>query len=443
MARFLFTVWPFPGHVHPAIAVALGLRERGHESAFYTGGSARTLVESEGFQCFPFVKVDEERINALLQIGMSRFNSAWDALLHVRKIKNGLQDWLLGTVPHQLEDLSVAQAKCRPDVLVCETAFWAPILVLQETGGVPVAVLSTLAACVLPGPDVPAWGRGRPRPRNWRMRLRTKMERKLVYWFSADFRGAVNALRRQHGLAPLSISVTELAGQMPLYLVPSTPEFDYQRRDLPPSVHYVGPCLWDKPRSEPPPSWLDQLPADRPVIHVTEGTIHVHEPFLLRAAARGLANRPMEVVMTTGRHRDPREPNLGTLAPNIRVEHFVPHSDLFHRTAAAVTTGGAGTLVSALQAGVPLVVVPTEWDKPENAQRVVEAGAGIRLEPRQCTPERLRAAVERVLSEPSFRSNARRLADAFARYGGPLRAAELLEGLAARRAASAPAARWN
>jgi MGT family glycosyltransferase len=442
MARFLFTIWPFPGHINPAIAVALGLRERGHESAFYTGDSARPLVESEGFQCFPFVNVDEERIHDLLHNGMSQISSTWDALKHAREIKAGLREWLLGTVPHQLEDLRAAQAECRPDVLVCETAFWAPILVLSETGGVPVAVLSTLAACLLPGPDVPAWGQGRPRPRNSYRRFLATLERKLVHLLSLDFRKAANALRRQHGLPPVSISVTELAGRMPLYLVPSTPEFDYQRRDLPPSVHYVGPCLWDKPRDEPPPSWLDQLPADRPVVHVTEGTIHVQEPFLLRAAATALAHRPMEVVMTTGRHRDPSELNLGSLAPNIRVERFVPHSELFRRTAVVVTMGGAGTLLAALRAGVPLVVVPTEWDKPENAQRVVEAGAGLRLEPRQCTPERLRGAVERVLRDPSFRSNARRLSDAFARYGGPLRAAELLEGLAARRAASGPA-HWN
>jgi MGT family glycosyltransferase len=432
MATFLITVWPFPGHINPAMAVAHGLRARGHEVAFYTGGAARPTVEGEGFRCFPFRKLDEERIDSLLQVGTSHFVSTWELLRHLRQIKANLQEWLLGTVPQQLEDLSEAQAECRPDVLVCETALWGPILVLQETGRVPVAVLSTLAACLLPGPDVPAWGRGRPRPRNWHQRLRTKLERGLVDFFSGDFRSAVNALRRQHGLPPLRISVTEHAGQMPLYLVPSTPEFDYDRRDLPSSVHYVGPCIWDKPSEEPAPAWLSQMPVDRPLVHVTEGTIHVQEPFLLRAASNGLANRPVQVVMTTGRHRDPRELDLGPLAANIRVERYVAHSDLFPRTAVVVTMGGAGTLLSALRAGVPLVVVPTEWDKPENAQRVVEAGAGLRLEPRHCTPERLRAAVERVLNEPSFSRNARRLAEAFSRYGGPVRAAELLEGLASK-----------
>jgi UDP:flavonoid glycosyltransferase YjiC (YdhE family) len=81
---------------------------------------------------------------------------------------------------------------------------------------------------------------------------------------------------------------------------------------------------------------------------------------------------------------------------------------------------------------VPLVVVPTFWDKSDNAQRVVEAGVGLRLAPRQCTPERVRAAVRRLLDEPHFRENARAMARRFAEASGPPRAAALLEELALR-----------
>jgi MGT family glycosyltransferase len=133
--------------------------------------------------------------------------------------------------------------------------------------------------------------------------------------------------------------------------------------------------------------------------------------------------------MTTGDDRDPVALDLGPIASNVRVARWVSHSDLLPYTDVVVTTGGAGTVLAALHAGVPLVIVPTEWDKPENAQRVVEAGAGLRLSPRRCTPERLRAVVERVLEEPAFCRNARRLGTVFARYGGAERAAELLEGL--------------
>jgi MGT family glycosyltransferase len=164
-------------------------------------------------------------------------------------------------------------------------------------------------------------------------------------------------------------------------------------------------------------------------VHVTEGTMHTQDPILLRAAARGLGGRPMHVIMTTGGRRDPASLDLGPRAANVHVEQFVPHRFLLPRTDVLVTTGGAGTVMSALEAGVPMVVVPTEWDKPENAQRVVEAGAGLRLSPGRLTPARLRGAVERVLGEPSFRENARRLAAIFAACRGPARAAELLEKL--------------
>ena len=58
MARFLVTCWPFVGHLYPQISVAFALRERGHDVAFYTHESARSIVEGEGFTLFPFVRVD-------------------------------------------------------------------------------------------------------------------------------------------------------------------------------------------------------------------------------------------------------------------------------------------------------------------------------------------------------------------------------------------------
>jgi len=182
----------------------------------------------------------------------------------------------------------------------------------------------------------------------------------------------------------------------------------------------------------PPPDWLAALPPDESIIYVTEATIGTGEPFLLKAAAHALRDLPFQVVMTTGKQRDPKDLDLGPLAPNIRVECYVPQSDLLPRMAMMVTPGGSGGVIAALKAGVPMVVVPTEWDRPENAQRVVECGAGLRVAANRCSPERLRAAVLRVVGEPSFRANARRMAGAFAQNDGPTRAAQLLEDLGLR-----------
>ncbi len=429
MARILFTVWPFAGHLHPTIVVGHALRARGHQVGFCTGESVRALVEGEGFHFFPFEKVDEKRISELASSEFPYTPSLWQRLKTAPKQGSKFREWLVDTIPQQVQDVDRVITEWRPDVLVSDLSFWSPILILRETRQIPVAVMSILAACVLPGRDVPYWGQGWPRPRNARMRFRSDVFATLGRLLSTGFRAYVNEVRKRYGLAPLACSVTEFAGQMPLYIVPSIREYDYNRRDLPPTVHYVGPCLWDNPGRLPPPEWLTQLPSDRPLVYVTEATIGTTEPFLLKAAALACRDLPVQVVMTTGKQRTPAELQLDDDAPNVRVESYVPQSDLLPRTSVMVTVGGSGGVLAALKAGVPLVVVPTEWDRPENAQRVLEAGAGLRIAPEQCTPERLRAAIQRILSEPSFRQNAQRLAEACSRYGGPAQAAELLEGL--------------
>jgi MGT family glycosyltransferase len=423
MARILLCAWPFPGHLYPQIAIAHGLRRRGHEVAFCTGKRAARVLADEGFVHFPFEQVPEERIFDLLMSGeQSRWS--WRTLT---SFQHTLREWLLETVPQQMADLERAIAAWSPQAIGTDPTFWAPLLIVHEKFRLPVAVCSFVPVCMLPGPDVPPFGWGLPRPRNFRTRALTKAANAVNRVMSGPFRKEVAAIRSRYGLAPIVGTVTEHAGTMPLYLVPSAPAFDYDRKDLPPSVHYVGPCLWNSPRHEDPPLWLDDLPTNRPWVHVSEGTFHLGKPFLLKAAAEALADLPVEVIMTTGSDRDPASLGLSGLARNIHVVRWVSHAELLPRTAVVVTTGGAGSVMATIDAGVPLISVPTMWDKPDIAQHVAECGAGLNLAPRRCTPRRLRAAVERLLHEPSFRTSAQRLKSIFAGYGGAGEAARLLE----------------
>jgi MGT family glycosyltransferase len=428
MATFLFTIWPFPGHVHPNVAIAHALSVRDHEVRFYTAGSIQTALEAEGFRCFPYRSVEEAEVWRTA-LALDALSLQW---WRARERKALLRAWLLQTIDAQLQDLTAILAMWQPDVIVCDPAMWAPLLVLQETTRIPLAIMSYAGACMLPGPDGPIPGLSLPQPQSKLARRSRGLIRSLVNLVAADIRHAANQVRARHGLPSIHTTVTAFAGEMPLYLVSSTPAFDRERRDLPGSVQYIGPCQWDKPNGAGSAPWLTDLVHDRPVVYVTEGTSHSKPPLLLRAALRGLSSLPLRVIGTTGKHRDPAELGLGAVPANARVEQWVPHSDLLPRTDVVVTTGGTGTVMGALSAGVPLVVVPTAWDQPENAWRVAESGAGIRLPARRCTPERVRDAVQRVLSDPSFRCNARRLAADFARYGGPTQAADLLEGLAVR-----------
>jgi UDP:flavonoid glycosyltransferase YjiC (YdhE family) len=81
----------------------------------------------------------------------------------------------------------------------------------------------------------------------------------------------------------------------------------------------------------------------------------------------------------------------------------LPHVD------AMVTQCGLGTVMKALAHGVPLVCIPLLGDQPDNAARVVARGAGLRV-PADAPPGRLREAIQRVVTDPSFRHAARQLA---------------------------------
>ncbi len=426
MARYLFTCWPFVGHVNSQVSIAKALQARGHDVAFYTGESARGILEQEGIQVLPFQHVDEERVwKCVKEVEIG----APDGRQSARLVARAFREWLVDTVPDQMNDLRSIIADWRPDALVTDLSMWSPILVLWETTGIPVALSSTLMGPLIPGPDVPPWGFGLASPRTPRKRFRAGVMTVIADLMARGFQKHVNRLRATYGLPALGCSVNVFTAKLPLYLVGSIPELDYNRRDLPPSVHYVGPCVWSKSTGELPPAWFDELSTERPWVHVTESTLRYGTPLVLRAAAQGLANLPMEAILTTGRHRDPNSLDLGPRAANVRVERWISHSDLLPRCSAVVTTGGAATVIASIQQGVPLVIVPTTWDKPDNAQRIVEAGAGIRLDPRRCRPAKLRAAVERVLNEPSFRFQAQRLARKLAEAPGPTRAAELLESM--------------
>jgi UDP:flavonoid glycosyltransferase YjiC (YdhE family) len=428
MARLLFTVWPYPTHLHPFIALALEARSQGHEVAFYTGGDALASLAREGFRCFPFREVDWSRVAQTV-----------DDLIAGRKRPSQMRRlwprFLVETVPEQVRDLEAVLAGWPADALVCDIALWAPILILRERMGIPVIAFSHVAHCILPGPDGPIQGIALPgRRRGW-MALYAWLVSRAAHLVTRRTRRRANELRHQFGLPPLGMGVNEFTGALPLYLVPGATEFDNCRRDLPPAVQYVGPCLWDKHRDQAPPGWLANAPRHQPVVVVDEGALFTHEPRVLQMAARGLAGLPLTVILLAGEGRAPASLDLGPLAPNVMLQPHAPLSDILPIADALVSNGNSESVLAALQAGLPAVVLPSIWDQAEMAWRVAETGAGLRISPWRATPERVRRAVIRVLDEPSFRDNAAKMGAGLARGGGPARAAALIGDLVGSAAA--------
>ncbi|MFD0518442.1 glycosyltransferase [Paractinoplanes durhamensis] len=159
---------------------------------------------------------------------------------------------------------------------------------------------------------------------------------------------------------------------------------------------------------------------------MTQGTLDMDPADLLRPTMDGLADRDVLVVCTTG-GADPA--TLGPLPSNARAATFLPHDLLLPLVDVMVTNGGWGGVLAALQAGVPLVVAGGSLDKPEVARRVAWSGAGLDLRTGSPKAARIAEAVDRVRSDPAFRTRAGELGAAMTAAGGAPVAVDLIEGL--------------
>jgi UDP:flavonoid glycosyltransferase YjiC (YdhE family) len=81
-------------------------------------------------------------------------------------------------------------------------------------------------------------------------------------------------------------------------------------------------------------------------------------------------------------------------------------------------------LFSCVRAYVPSLLLPQGADQFENADQLVALGAGLALLPAAVTEESVRDAVVELLANPSYRSNARRIAGEIAAMCHPDDAAE-------------------
>jgi hypothetical protein len=210
--------------------------------------------------------------------------------------------------------------------------------------------------------------------------------------------------------------------------------FEYPRSDQAPTVRFVGPILAPPSPSSASasasaselPSWWPELSEDRPVVHVTQGTLdNADLGRLLLLTLDALADDDVLVVATTG-GPDP-EPLRAGLPKNARLERFIPHDVLLPLVDVMVTNGGYGGVQQALAHGVPLVVAGDSEDKPEVAARVQWSGVGINLHTGRPSKAMVAHAVRRILSRPSYRTRARVLQEEIA-ASDPLR--DITAGLA-------------
>jgi UDP:flavonoid glycosyltransferase YjiC (YdhE family) len=166
------------------------------------------------------------------------------------------------------------------------------------------------------------------------------------------------------------------------------------------------------PLPEPAPP-----PAGRPLVYVTLGTVFGASLDIFRAVLTGLADEPVDVIVTVGSTQDPRA--LEPVPANARVERFIPQATLLPRCAAVVHHAGSGTMLGSLAHGLPQVVIPQGADNFVNASALEDSGIALALRPGEVTPDSARTAVRRILDDPSHGAAARAAAASIAAMSSP------------------------
>ncbi len=425
MTRFLIGTIAATGHVNPALTIVRRLIERGHEVWWYTGQGFKDKVEATGARHIPIQRgIDITLANAIPKNWLEQR----DALKGVGQFKFYLKHAFIDGAITQLQDLTDILNEFPAEILLCDV-FFLGMSWLHEKTGLPWAAFG-MSALPFMSHDTAPFGLGMPPNYSFFGQLRNRL---LNYFSNAvlmrDVRVHLDRVRSRVELAPKGQDFFTAALSPFLYLQGTTPSFEYPRSDLPLQVHFIGTFLPPAPTDFVPPDWWQDLHGERPVVHITQGTVATLASDLIEPTIQALANEDVLVVATTG-GQPINNLNLKAMPANVRIEPFIPHAHLLPYVDVMVTNGGFNGVQIALANGVPMVTAGQTEEKPEICARVQWTGTGIDLKTSTPTPAQIRDAVKTILSTPTYKKNSQQFQTEIRKYDSPTIATALLETLA-------------
>lgn len=432
--RILFVTEPGMGHVHPLLPVMHTLQARGHAVALATSRLYQERIEREGLPFYPLgPHYSEERLEEF-------FPPIRYLRIHYLRVSYDFVRIFMASIPARIPELQQITQVFQPSVVVAGPLTFAAQLFCEQQA-LPWAVLSPMTHFMSPSLHAPPAGfpRVETMPVTLRLPYRFGLKGALraATMLMAPWRFALNRYRRQLGLPshadPLSPQVVA-----PYLLIHTcSREYDYNRSDLPSQVHYIGPSVWDRPIDWQTPGWLAEVPPNKPLVYVSLGTVFNTRLSVFRKIIRALGQLDVFGLVATG---PGCPPDLFSAVPsNVRIESYIPQTALQAepktRPALIISHGGVNTVLTALSDGIPLLCIPLGADQPDNAQRCVDVGAGLRLDRRLLTTARLKRAIHTLLSQDSFTRRAEQMQRTLRRHNGPEEATDLILRLAETRTA--------
>ena len=392
MARFLFVVPPFAGHVNPTIPVAAELTRRGHEVAWAgLPGQLQEMLPEWG----RFIPAGSEEWAAVV----AERNVLRSDLRGAAAYKFLMEEALIPMCLVMAEGVDDAVTAFEPDVLVVDQQTWAGAVVARRRGLTWVTSATTSAEMVDPLAGLPKVAEAFHR---------TRVELQVDHGVPREI-AEVGDLRLSDHLV-LAYTSSALVGDGLESVSGSSP------------VAYVGPSGLD--RAEVDDFDWDLVDPDLPLVLVSLGTLSAgaSERFW-PVAAEAFRDQPWQGVFVATSEQVPDPP------VNVIVRPRVPQLAVLERAAAVVSHAGHNTVCESLFNGLPLVLAPIRDDQPVIADQVVRAGAGVRVKFARVKPAALQEAIELALHDEALRAGAQAMAADLASCGGASAAADALLAL--------------
>jgi len=405
------------GHLNPMCVLGRELQRRGHQVTLFGVADVQPKVMKSGLGFwtigeadFPVGAIEQkyQQLGELSGLAGQDFTINWiqqETIMLLREAPEALKS---AGVEALLVDQATPAGGTIADFLKLPFITICNALLRYPEAGVP--------------PYFTSWNYSQA----WWARLRNQVGNYFFAHITQPIRKIIVQQRQQWKLPPYyrrDDANSQLAqiGQLP-------GEYDLPRVNLPQCFHYTG-LLKDPSGLEPVSFDAISFPWEKltrqPLIYASLGTLQNRKWEIFESIAEACLGLDVQLVISLG---NPNSSESGSNLPGSPiVVPYAPHQQLIERASLIITHAGMNTVLGALSSGVPLVAIPITNDQPGTATRLAWTGAGKVVPLAQLSVPKLRAAIEQVLTEESYRKNASRLKDAIAHSGGVSRAADIVE----------------
>lgn len=415
MARIILATFGSLGDLHPVVALALKLRERGHQPEIATVVGYREKISALELPFHPLRPELSLSDEALIRRIVDRVSGP----------QYLLRDILLANVRAMHTDLLAATQGA--DLLVTSELVYAAPVVAEQLGLprvsyalAPLSYLPTHDAPVMPLPIGGGVLRALP---PWVMRgLNAAADIVTHGWWRP-----VRELRAVLGLGPgrNPISTGKFSPNLDLALFSSAlqpPQPDWPRQTV-----QTGFLFYDEADAASTlPTEVEQFLAEgEPPIVFTLGSSAVYAADrFYEESAQAAVRLGRRALLLIGNN-----PRPAGLPATILAWDYLPYAHVFPRASVIVHSGGVGTTAQAMRAGRPTLVMPFAFDQFDNAARITRLGAG-RTTPRgRYNATTATRAIASLFDDATASATAERLAERIRAEDGVATACSAIERL--------------